>query len=441
MRNLLLIELNEFDPGLLREGAARLGLRNLPRILELAHAQTTTDDEVEHHGLDPWVQWVGIHSGVPTEVHGIRRLGETRPQSRAQLWNAVARLGGTWGVWGAMNAPLGDPRGCAFFMPDPWSFDERARPEPLNEILALPRYVSKNYLDVDKRQAFALALRFALYFARPANLGVGLRFAWDALRLVLRSRAPVDVHTFTTLLDYLSALMFVRLRARTAPNLSVIFLNHIAHLQHQFWLRGRRHPHMELGLRVCDAVLGMILASRRPGEAVVVMNAFRQRNVAGEGIVGYRQRNPADALRALGIADGRVEQCMTHDANVIFADAASADRAQAILDACVLGDGRKVFFVERRDPLQIFYQVEVEGAVASDERLIAPDRTLAFSEVFVQLADERTGAHVTEGDVYADGIALPPRFRNHEIFGELLRYFGGEPAPAPRAREPERATA
>jgi hypothetical protein len=441
-RNLMLVELNEFDPELLRDGAARLGLKNLPRVLALSHARTTTDDEVEHHGLDPWVQWVGIHSGVPTGVHGIRRLGETRPQLRAQIWNAVAQLGYTWGVWGAMNAPRGEGRGCAFFMPDPWSFDERAFPERLNDVLAFPRYVSKNYLDLDKRAVFALALRFALYFVRPANLGIGLRFAADATRLIVRSRAPVDVHTFTTLLDYLSALLFVRLRKRTRPNLSVIFLNHIAHLQHHYWLRERAHPQMELGLRVCDAVIGMLLADRRPGEALVLMNAFRQKNVAGQGIVGYRQRNPEEALRAVGVSGGRVEQCMTHDANIIFDDAAAADRAQAVLSACALGDGRKVFFVERHDPTTLFYQVDLDGPVADDEPLLAPERRLRFGDLFVQLADERTGAHTTEGDVYADGLALPERFENHEIFHTLLSWFGDGAAPevAP-GRTLERASA
>jgi hypothetical protein len=422
-RRLMLVELNEFDPEMLRAGAARLGLRNIQRMLALSHAWTTTDDEVEHHGLDPWVQWVGIHSGVPTSVHGIRRLGETHVQRRAQLWNAVAQLGYTWGVWGVMNAPRGDQRGCAFFMPDPWSFDERAFPEPLNDVLEFPRYVSKNYLDLNKRAVFALALRFVRYFVRPENVGIGLRFAADSVRLVARSRAPIDVHTFTTLIDYLSAMVFIRLRKRTEPNLSVIFLNHIAHLQHYYWLRDRAHPQMELGLRVCDAVIGMLLADRRPSEALVVMNAFRQENVSGRGIVYYRQRNPNEALHALGVTGGRVEQCMTHDANVIFHAAAAADRAQAVLTACALGDGRKVFFVERRDPTTLFYQIEVEGRIDDDEPLLTPERRLRFGDIFVQLADERTGAHTKEGDVYADGLALAERFENHEIFRILLTYF------------------
>lgn len=434
---LMLIELNEIDPGLLREASARLGLRNLPRMLEFTHARTTTEDLVEHHGLDPWVQWVGIHSGAPTSEHGVRRLGQTRGQNRLQLWNLLARRGYRWGVWGAMNAPRGDAQGCAFFMPDPWSFDERAYPEPLNDVLALPRYVSKNYLDVDRGEALRRAFQFIRFFAAPANVLTGLRFVLGSLRMTLRSRAPIDVHTFTTLLDYLSALMFVQLRARRRPDFSVVFLNHIAHLQHQFWHRGRYHPHMELGMRVCDAVIGLLFANRRAGEAVVVMNAFRQKNVAGEGYVVYRQRNPTDALRALGVTGGRVEQCMTSDAHVIFTSSDAAAAAAAVLESCTLSDGRKVFYVEQHDAA-LFYQIDFDRAVPVGAQIIAGDRTVAFDDVFAFVAD-RTGAHTTEGDVFADGISLPERFHNHELFDLILGHFGGpdrdaEPSAAP-ARE------
>jgi hypothetical protein len=419
---LMLVELNEFDPELLRGAATRFGLRNLLGLLELTHSRTTTEDRVEHDGLDPWVQWVGIHTGVPTADHGVRRLGETRSQQRPQIWNVLGARGLRWGAWGVMNAPLGAERGCEFFMPDPWSFDERAFPEGLNDVLALPRYVSKNYLDIDRGEALRRALRFALFFARPSNLAGGLRFAAAAVRLAVRSRAHLDVHTCTTLLDLLSALMFVRLRARYRPEFSVIFLNHIAHLQHQFWQREGYHPQMELGLRACDAILGLLFADRRPGEAIVVVNAFRQNNVAGEGVEGYRQRNPADALRALGIADGSVEQCMTNDAHVVFPTAEAADRAQAILESCELDDGRTVFAVERKDATGLFYRIQVERHVPDGAVLRAAGRVIPFGDVFAFLA-HRTGAHTPEGDVFADGIALPEQFPNHTLFDAILRYF------------------
>ena len=55
-----------------------------------------------------------------------------------------------------MNAPLGSVKECCFFMPDPWSFDEVAFPKYLNDLLALPRYAARNYLDIDRKQGFTI---------------------------------------------------------------------------------------------------------------------------------------------------------------------------------------------------------------------------------------------------------------------------------------------
>src|SRR5262245_15789950 len=146
---LMMVELNEFNADYLCEMSRHLKLSNLQRVFSYRHATTSTADLVEHHGLDPWVQWVGVHCGAATSVHGIRRLGNTRGQTSPQLWHAVAEHGYTWAAWGLMNAPFGNPRGCCFFMPDPWSFDEVAWPANLNHLLALPRYIAKNYLEYD----------------------------------------------------------------------------------------------------------------------------------------------------------------------------------------------------------------------------------------------------------------------------------------------------
>jgi hypothetical protein len=433
----MLIELNEIDPEFLRSASARLGLRNLPRLLALPHARTTTDDAQEHHGLDPWVQWVGVHSGVPSSVHRVIRLGVTSSQG-PQLWHALARAGYTWGVWGAMNAPLGDTRGCAFFMPDPWSYDEDAYPKALNDVLALPRYVSKNYLDVDRGAAVRRALQLVRYMLRPANLGTSARFAAAAVRSVLKT-GP-NVHTFTTLLDYLSTLIFVQLRRRDRPDFSLIFLNHIAHLQHQFWLAGDRiHPEMELGLRLCDAMIGKLMDDRAPGEALLLMNAFKQGNVAEAGMYGYRQHNPVEAMASLGIAGARVEQCMTNDAHLLFDRADEADRAERILTECRLSDGTKPFDVERLGPTSVFYQIDFHHGIPAGARIRSGERDIAFEAMFMVAV--RTGAHVAEGDVFSDGIDVPPNLHNHEIFDVVLRHFGVQPPAAEPAAEPRVAVA
>src|SRR4051812_35811581 len=90
---LMLVELNEFDPAFLMKMSAKLNLTHLRDALSFRHSNTYTGDEVEHQGLDPWVQWVGIHCGQPTSVHRIRRLGTTRVQTSPQIWHAVAEQG------------------------------------------------------------------------------------------------------------------------------------------------------------------------------------------------------------------------------------------------------------------------------------------------------------------------------------------------------------
>jgi hypothetical protein len=419
--HLMVVELNEFNPSFLEKMADTLGLTNIRAVLGMSRGTTSTDDRIEHQGLDPWVQWVGVHCGKPTVDHGIRRLAETRAQASPQIWHAVAERGYSWGAWGVMNAPLGSTDGCCFFMPDAWSFDEIAYPPSLNDALALPRYVARNYLEIDRKKAFFAALRLARFFAPLAHWPLLARFALKATQAMLAT-GP-NVHTFGTLLDYLGVLCFVQLRASKRPDLSIIFLNHIAHLQHQFWTTGERpHPEMELGLRLSDAMLGLLLADRKTGEALIVVNGLRQENVAGKGHFVYRQINPQAAVEAMGIQRGRIEQCMTNDAHILFDAAEDADRAETLLRNCRLSDGHDAFFVERQGPQRIFYQLAFEHDVASETKLICGNRSYGFYEVF-QLVCERTGAHVPDGDVFFEGIDIPAKLSNHEIFHQILGYF------------------
>jgi hypothetical protein len=418
---LLLIELNEFNPQYLERMAKQLNLLNVAKIFSMFKAETNTADLVEHQGLDPWVQWVGVHCGKPTTEHGIRRLGATRTQTSHQIWHLLAQHGYTWGVWGAMNAPLGNPLGCKFFMPDPWSFDEAAFPHRLDDFLALPRYVATNYLEMERKILMAKGLRLLRFFAPPSHWPLVAGFAAEMARALVAT-GP-SVHAFSTLLDYLSVLYFLRLRRKTRPDFSLIFLNHIAHLQHQFWTDGdEQHPGMMLGLRLNDAMLGLLLAARSAGEALVVMNGLRQKNVAKRGSHVYRQIDPRAILTAIGIERGRVEQCMTNDAHILFENMRDTDNAQMRLERCRLSDGHKAFFVERESPVEVFYQLAFEHEVASSTRLLCGDRTLRFYDVF-QLICERTGAHVPEGDVFYDGLAIPQQLANHEVFDHLLAHF------------------
>jgi hypothetical protein len=306
-------------------------------------------------------------------------------------------------------------------MPDPWSFDEEAYPAHLNDLLALPRYVATNYLEIDRKKALLSALLLIRFFAPPSHWPLLARFAARSAR-ALGFRSP-SVHTFSTLFDYLSVLCFSRLRRISHPDFSLIFLNQIAHLQHQFWAAGEeQHPEMLLGLRLIDAMFEILLGGREEGEALVVMNGLKQENVARKGFHVYRQINPDAILEAIGVQHGRVEQCMTHDAHILFKTVADADAAQARLERCRLSDDHAAFFVERESPLRVFYQLAFEHQVAPSTELLCGDHALRFYDLF-QLICERTGAHEPGGDVFYDDISIPKQLANHEMFQYLQAHF------------------
>ena len=84
-KRMLLLELNEFNKDLLISMARKYNLRNIKAILDLNKIQTFSTEFAEHHGLDPWVQWVSIHTGVPKSIHGIKRLGDITNLKHLQI--------------------------------------------------------------------------------------------------------------------------------------------------------------------------------------------------------------------------------------------------------------------------------------------------------------------------------------------------------------------
>lgn len=426
-KHLTLIELNEFSVDLLKRGAVELGLPSVARLLKLTATETTTDDLVEHRGLDPWVQWVSAHTGVPSSVHGIIHLGDTPSNLGVkQVWETLSERGVTSGVWGAMNATRNDAKNCLFFLPDPWTFSEVAYPSKLNGLLSLPRYYSKNYLDVSAFEFLRRTLSLAKFVLGSG--AVGNILAQGPLVLSGLRRNGINNAFLFSLFDLFSTAIFVEHKKKYDPNFSVIFLNSIAHLQHHKWEVGKKLPgDLAFGLKVIDRVLEKLFASLRPGEAVVVMNALTQRNIAQEKPrICYRQINPSRFLSAVGIAFEGVEQLMTNDAHVFFASQEDRDRAAVELEgASILGQALFQVEANPRDPCKLFYQVDYWDELDADVPVAMNGRTINYLEHFEAIV-ARTGAHVQDGNAFSTGIVLPGRMYNHEIAERVLSYFGAD---------------
>lgn len=424
-KRLMLIELNEFSVELFKRGCKELDLPFVAKLLGMKSGVTITDDMVEHRGLDPWVQWVSVHTGVPSSIHGIVHLGDTPSNLGVkQIWETLSERGVTSGVWGAMNATRNDAERCLFFLPDPWTFSEVAYPQKLNELLALPRYYSKNYLDVSKAEFIKCTILLAKFVLGSGSiLGLLVNIPM-ILRGVLRN--GVNNALLFSLFDLFSAVIFAKYKKKYDPQLSVIFLNSIAHLQHHRWEAGEKLTgDLVFGLKVIDRVLKTLFESLAEGEAVVVMNALTQKNIVNEKPrICYRQINPGLFLKAVGIPFVSVEQLMTNDAHVFFSSVDDRDHAAAELRRALIC-GKPLFHVETSaDPHKLFYQVDFWDELDADVVVRVNARNINYLEYFEAIV-ARTGAHVRDGNVFSDGIELPSHAYNHDIAGEVLDFFSG----------------
>jgi hypothetical protein len=419
---MLLLEINEFNPELMAKAAKELNADNLRWLLALQRSETTTDDKAERFGLDPWVQWVSIHTGKTSDQHGVKHLGDVPQLQHEQIWETLSKKGLRCGVWGAMNASRGSAKNCEFFFPDPWTFSEMAYPAELNNLLMFPRYFSKNYGDLDK-VVCARELAKLLWFC--LNPRIALQLLPLAPRLI-SSVIKNGLHEYLlfVLFDLVNAKLFVHYYKRTRPDFAILFMNSLAHLQHHKWTsQDYLSEEMRVAFAVFDEVLGTIRNGLAEEESLVVANAFTQFCSYDQNEFLYRQINPHDFLVVAGITFVRVEQAMTNDGHVFFESAESANQAAKTLEAATV-NGKPAFHVEldHRTPTKIFFQVIVWEPLPSDAILEINNKTIKFFEQF-EVITQRSGSHLQEGHAFSKNINLPKKLYNHEIHDKIIEYF------------------
>ena len=106
-KNLFLVEINECDFDYFLNGSKKY---NYPAIKQLLlnkeKLNTFTNDKFEGFNLDPWVQWVSVHTGKLSKDHKIYRLGQKLNKNNEQIWDKLSKKKITSTIWGAFNSTL-----------------------------------------------------------------------------------------------------------------------------------------------------------------------------------------------------------------------------------------------------------------------------------------------------------------------------------------------
>lgn len=424
MKSALFIELNEFNFELLKEYAQAFHLKNIQKILSFKNSQTFTEDLYESDFLEPWVQWVNVHTGQPSKEHQIKHLGDVPHLHSEQIWQKLSKKNITSGIWGAMNASKEDAKNCLFFLPDPWTASESAYPSELSPLLDLLRYSSKNYLKTSK---LFLLHKIAKVVGFLAQEKVLFPLVKEMPHLIKTLKAfKNEAFAFISLFDYLSTLLFLKQKEKHSPQFSLIFLNSLAHMQHHHWNKpdGRSKERFFYGLTYLDRSIGLLIDSMKPSDLIVVANALSQKcTLDEEPWILYRQKDQTRFLKHMGLSFSKVEAHMTHDAHIFFDKKKDCLKAYQALKSATIR-GQPFFEVEsyKEDPLKLFYKIIFTNEMKENATFLFNGKEHPFFDHFKKVV-QRMGKHIQTANVLCNQEIFSKNLFNHEIFNAFIDYF------------------
>ena len=408
----ILLEFNELSPALMETFIDQGYLPNFKRLRDGSQVFTTDAEEVAPN-LDPWIQWVTVHSGLSYDEHGIFHLGDGHKLAVKSLWDFISAQGKTVWVCGSMNIKYdADLKGAV--IPDPWTVGVSPHPA---EFESYYRFVQRNVQEyTNDRVPLSKGdyLRFMKFMV--AN-GLSLRTIRSIIaQLASERRTGKGKWKRATILDKLQRDVFLHYFKKLRPQFSTFFLNSTAHFQHAHWRNMDPAPFkikptdadqaeyqhaVRYGYEEMDKIVGDIVAAAPDNACIVMATALSQQPcLIYEDIGGktfYRARTFGPLLDFAGITGcEKVEPVMSEEFHLRFSNERDATNAAERLAALRVG-GRQAMQVERRGT-DVFSGCIIYSQLEHDALLEGSNNTATpFFRLFYQVESLKSGMHHPDG--------------------------------------------
>lgn len=406
------LEFNELTPPLMFRFMEQGHLPNFRRLFEEAHV-FTTDAEEEGLNLNPWIQWVTVHSGVGFSEHGVFLLGEGGNLRTPLLGDVVSAAGQRVWLCGSMNVRCHTPIDGAL-LPDPWASDAAPHPADLEPFFRFVRHNVMEHTNEERRLGASDVLAFLRFMA---GHGLSAETAWAVVRQLGKERSGRGHWRRVAILDRLQFDVFRWYYRRLQPQFSTFFLNSVAHLQHTHWrnleperfsLKPTPEEQAEyeeavlFGYRENDRMVGRFLELAGDDATLVFLTALSQQpDLNWEDRGGKHFYRPRDLTRVSAFAGieapHRCSPVMSEEFWLEFEDEADAARGESALAALRVG-AEPAFRVQRRGS-EVYAGCGIFGSL-DDAALLEDPRTGAstrFFDLLYQADSLKSGIHHPDG--------------------------------------------
>jgi hypothetical protein len=411
-KSVVLLELNELTPALMFRFMEAGQLPHFSRL----HAEAkvfTTDAQEEGFNLNPWIQWVTVHSGMPFSEHGVFLLGEGQKSPCKGLVDVVSDAGRCVWMCGSMNVRFQAPlHGAA--LPDPWAADIEPYPKELAPYFRFVRHHVQEHTNEQSRLGLGDTVAFLRFMATH---GLSASTLWQIVRQLLSERGGRNHWKRVAVLDRLQWDLFQHYYRKLRPQFSTFFLNSVAHLQHTHWrelepekftLKPSPEEQREYeqailyGYRENDRLIGRFLELVGDDATLIFCSALSQQpDLRWEdkgGRVFYRPRDFEQLVAFAGItAPCKSAPVMSEEFWLEFRDEAAAREAGRRLAVLCVGE-HPAFRVDVRGR-EVYAGCAITRPIPDGAVLANPEHgsSRPFFELLYQGDTLKSGVHHPDG--------------------------------------------
>ncbi len=219
--------------------------------------------------------------------------------------------------------------------------------------------------------------------------------------------------------------MLLNLEKKNRSDCAFIFLNSIAHFQHNYWDDEKKYKNYFIFIDKLFFVLNKHLLNY---QSAIIYNGFTQKRIKPEYLL--RPYNPESLLDKLQISFLRSEQNMTNGAILFFKNEKEQKYFYNKMQNLTLGD-LYLFELKKIDKKSFFYKIRIKSNYSKSKKL-SFKRKFEYYKAYKKskkknlnfdLLDEfkfikTTGTHINQGLFFHKNlnIKIKKKFQNHFIF-------------------------
>ncbi len=427
MKNkLIFIELNELNFDLIKKYSKKYNFKVFNDNFFQNLKQTKSEEQYDL--LEPWIQWVSIHTGLSAKDHKIYRLGDFNGQNLNHIFKEIENRGFEVGAICPMNV-TNDLTRTKYFIPDPWIKNQ----EPKN---FFQKKIYNAFSEaVNKNSGSRISLISKIFLCISFIFFVRKKFFFKLFSLFLKS---IKNKWYKALIfDYLINEIHLKYLKKYNKDFSTIFFNAGAHIQHHYLnnskiLNNEKNPEWYIQKSIDPILETYIFYDELINEYIEMENtslliATGLTQVPYEkNVFYYRLSDHEKFMKLINIEYASIEPRMSRDFLVKFDNLDSSEIFEKKLLELNKINNDKFFEIDNRGKdafVTLIYSYEIPK---NFKFKIDENKVINLSE-HVNFVAIKNGEHSSNGYLYSKGIIEKfvnnDNFHVKEIFNIISNYF------------------